>query len=53
MEKNDQRIRPLVFGVSGGKVQGIDDLISCDETLVSEVLLVLALVSIRFGPCYL
>jgi hypothetical protein len=53
MEKNDERIRPLVFGVPRGEVQGVDDLIPCDGSLVSEVLLVLALVNIRFGPCYL
>ena len=49
MEKNDERIRPLVFGVSRGKVQGIDDLIACHGSLVSEVLLVPALMNARFG----
>ena len=49
MEKNNERIRPLVFGVPRGNVQGVDDLIPRDGSLVSEVLLVLALVNARLG----
>jgi hypothetical protein len=45
MEKHDERIRPLVFAVPRGEVQGIDDLIPRDGPLVFEVLLVLALVN--------
>ena len=49
MEKNDERIRPLVFSIPRGEVQGVDDLIPRDGSLVSEVLLVSALVNPRLG----
>jgi hypothetical protein len=43
MEKNNERIRPLVFGISRGEVQGVDDLIPRHWSFVSKVLLVLPL----------
>ena len=47
MEKHDERIRPLVFGIPRREVQGVDDLIPRHGSLVTEVLLVLALVNAR------
>jgi hypothetical protein len=49
MQKNDERIRPLFFGIPRREVQGVDDLIPRDGSLVSEVLLVLALMNARLG----
>ena len=47
MKKNDERVGALFLGVPRGKVQGVDDLIPRDGSLVSEVLLVPALMNPR------